>query len=204
LFDAVAALVTGRAVIDYEAQAAIELEGLADEGEWGSYTTDVMASEDGWLIDPGVMLKELLDERRAGVSAALMSARFHAWVARSFAQVALHARESTLLNRVCLSGGTMHNRLLTLLLKRELNSMGFEVLLHRDISPGDGGLSYGQAAVAAALMQAESNRPLKGQKQNLRQFLKSLISNRSADDETRYTNNLARTKDRAGQAVLLN
>jgi hydrogenase maturation protein HypF len=162
LFDAVAALVTGRAVNSYEAQAAIELEGLADEGECGSYTSDVRAAENGWMIEPGLMLRELLEERRASVSAAVMSARFHAWVARSFAQVALHARESTLLNRVCLSGGTMHNRLLTLMLKRELNSMGFEVLLHRDVSPGDGGLSYGQAAVAAARMQAENNRLLKG------------------------------------------
>jgi hydrogenase maturation protein HypF len=164
LFDAVAALVTGRAVIDYEAQAAIELEGLADEGEWGSYTTDVVASEDGWLIEPGTMLKELLEERRAAMSAAVISARFHAWVARSFALTAHHARESTLLNRVCLSGGTMHNRLLTRLLKRELNSMGFEVLLHRDVSPGDGGLSYGQAAVAAARMQAEFDGPRHGSK----------------------------------------
>jgi hydrogenase maturation protein HypF len=159
LFDAVAALVTGRAVNSYEAQAAIELEALADEGECGSYTTDIVAGEDGWLIDPGEMLKELLDERGRGMSAALMSTRFHAWVARSFALVAQHARESTMLNRVCLSGGTMHNRLLTRLLKRELNAMGFEVLLHRDVSPGDGGLSYGQAAVAAARMNAHSDRP---------------------------------------------
>lgn len=158
LFDAVAALVTGRAVVDYEAQAAIELEGLADDGEWGNYTTDVKASEDGWLIEPGAMLKELLEERDEGVSAAVMSARFHAWVARSFALVAQHAHESTMLNRVCLSGGAMHNRLLTRLLKRELNAMGFEVLLHRNISPGDGGLSYGQAAVAASRMQTENNR----------------------------------------------
>jgi hydrogenase maturation protein HypF len=164
LFDAVAALVTDRAVVDYEAQAAIELEGLADDDERGSYTVQVVAGEDGWLIEPAAMLRELLEERRCGVSASVMSARFHAWVARSFALVAQHARENTLLNRVCLSGGTMHNRLLTRLLRRELNSMGFEVLLHRDVSPGDGGLSYGQAAVAAALMQAESNRPLKGQK----------------------------------------
>jgi hydrogenase maturation protein HypF len=159
LFDAVAALVTGRAVNSYEAQAAIELEGIADDGECGSYTTHVEAGEDGWLIDPRAMLQELLEERRRGVSAASMSARFHAWVARSFALVARRARESTMLKRVSLSGGTMHNRLLTRLLKRELNAMGFEVLLHRDVSPGDGGLSYGQAAVAAARMNADSDRP---------------------------------------------
>lgn len=49
----------------------------------------------------------------------------------------------------------MHNRLLTRLLKRELNTLGFEVLLHRSVRLGDGGLSYGQAAVAAAQMKAE-------------------------------------------------
>ncbi len=158
LFDVVAALVTGRAVIDYEAQAVIELEGLADEGEWGSYTTSVVAGEEGWLIEPGLMLRDLLQERNAGVSPAVMSARFHAWVARSFAQAAQHTRESTSLNRVCLSGGAMHNRLLNRLLKRELNAMGFEVLVHRNISPGDGGLSYGQAAVAVAQIKAEFDR----------------------------------------------
>ena len=152
LFDAVSALVTGRAVVDYEAQAAIELEGLADLGKCGAYTTNVVAGEDGWLIEPGLMLKELLEDRRGGVNASVMSARFHSWVARSFAQAAQLARENTSLNRVCLSGGTMHNRLLTRLLKRELTAIGFEVLLHRDVSPGDGGLSYGQAAVAAARM----------------------------------------------------
>jgi hydrogenase maturation protein HypF len=104
------------------------------------------------------MLRELLEEQRCGVSASVMSARFHTWVARSFALVAQSTRESSSLNRVCLSGGTMHNRLLTRLLKQELDSMGFEVLLHRDISPGDGGLSYGQAAVAAARMKAGNNR----------------------------------------------
>jgi hydrogenase maturation protein HypF len=158
LFDAVASLVTGRVVNSYEAQAAIELEGVADESEGGSYTTDVAEDENGWLIEPAAMLRELLDERSRGMSAALMSARFHAWVARSFALVAQHTRESTMLNRVCLSGGTMHNRLLTRFLKRELDAMGFEVLLHRDVSPGDGGLSYGQAAVAAAHMQVDCNR----------------------------------------------
>jgi hydrogenase maturation protein HypF len=155
LFDAVAALVTGRAIVDYEAQAAIELEGLAEDGEWGSYITSLVTSEDGWVIEPGPMFSELLIERDAGVSAPRMSARFHAWVAQSFAQVAQLARATSSANRVCLSGGTMHNRLLTRLLKRELSEMGFEVLLHRDVSPGDGGLSFGQAAVAAAQMNAE-------------------------------------------------
>ncbi len=153
LFDAVAALVTGRAVITYEAQAAIELEGLAEKGNCGSYKSALSAGEDGWVIEPAAMLHELLEDRRSGVSAAVMSARFHAWIAGSFARVAQAVRESALLNRVCLSGGTMHNRLLTHLLKRELETAGFDVLLHHQVSPGDGGLSYGQAAVTAARLE---------------------------------------------------
>jgi hydrogenase maturation protein HypF len=49
-----------------------------------------------------------------------------------------------------MSGGALHNRRLTRLLRRELESEGFQVYAHRRISPGDGGLSYGQALVAAA------------------------------------------------------
>lgn len=155
-FDAVAALVTGRAVATYEAQAAVELEGLADKSDCGSYTSVVTVGDDGWVIEPASMLRELLEERGKGISAAVISSRFHAWLARSFAQIAHASRERTMLDRVCLSGGTMHNRLLTRLLKRELEAMGFHVLLHHKVSPGDGGLSYGQAAVAAARMLAAS------------------------------------------------
>ncbi len=49
-----------------------------------------------------------------------------------------------------MSGGVMHNRRLTRLLRRDLESEGFEVFTHRRVSPGDGGLSYGQAIIGAA------------------------------------------------------
>jgi hydrogenase maturation factor HypF (carbamoyltransferase family) len=49
----------------------------------------------------------------------------------------------------------MHNRRLARLLRAKLETEGFEVFQHRRISPGDGGLSYGQVAVAAAMLNSK-------------------------------------------------
>jgi hydrogenase maturation protein HypF len=154
LFDAVAALVLGRHVVDYEAQAAIELEGVAVEGDCGSYPVEIAGGQGGWVVEPGSMLLRLLEERRQGVEAGILSARFHAWMAGSFAETARRVRAAARMETVCLSGGSMHNRLLTRLLRHNLEAMGFRVLLQSKVSPGDGGLSYGQAAVAAARIRA--------------------------------------------------
>ena len=54
-----------------------------------------------------------------------------------------------------MSGGCMHNRRLSRLLRAGLEKEGFAVFQHRKVSPGDGGLSYGQAAVAAAILYSE-------------------------------------------------
>jgi hydrogenase maturation protein HypF len=73
-------------------------------------------------------------------------------VAAGFVRAAVLARAATCVDRVVLSGGCIHNRRLARLLRTGLEEEGFEVFQHRRISPGDGGLSYGQAVVAAALL----------------------------------------------------
>jgi hydrogenase maturation protein HypF len=163
LFDAVAAVVLGRGAVDYEAQAAIELEGLAidepDELDSG-YAFD---SFDGnWntrqptRISASPLWRELLADLRAGVAKPRIAARFHAGVAHAFVRAAVLAREVTGIRQVALSGGCMHNRRLARLLRKGLEGEGFEVFQHKHVSPGDGGLSYGQAAVAAAILRSES------------------------------------------------
>jgi hydrogenase maturation protein HypF len=158
LFDAVAAVVLGRRAVDYEAQAAIELEGTAvsepDRFEKGDYVPELHEADEGSsreaVIRTGKMWKAVLEDLWRGVPASRIAARFHAGIAEGFINAAGNARIETGINVVALSGGCMHNRRLARLLRTGLEEEGFTVLQHRNVSPGDGGLSYGQAVVAAA------------------------------------------------------
>ena len=160
LFDAVAAVVLGRRAVDYEAQAAIELEGIADAEpdrfEQGPYVPELYGAEkeSGSVaeIRTGKMWKAILDDLWRGVPASRISARFHAGVAEGFINAAANARIETDVNTVALSGGCIANRRLARLLRGGLEQEGFTVLQHRNVSPGDGGLSYGQVVVAAATL----------------------------------------------------
>ena len=158
LFDAVAAVVLRRRVVDYEAQAAIELEGLAvDEPDAPGYAMDICGGDwtrrEPMRIGAAPLWRALIEDMRAGVAQARIAARFHAGVAAGFVRAASMAREGTGLTQVALSGGCMHNRRLARLLRTGLEREGFEVFEHRSVSPGDGGLSYGQAVVGAAMLQ---------------------------------------------------
>jgi hydrogenase maturation protein HypF len=158
LFDAVAAVVLNRRLVDYEAQAAIELEGIAideaDDVDPYEITLQGANAEKGELIGIHVapLWEELLRDLRKGVSKPRIAARFHAGVAQAFVRVAQAARSATGIGTVAMSGGVMHNRRLARLLRSRLENEGFQVFQQRRVSPGDGGLSYGQAAAAAAMM----------------------------------------------------
>ncbi|HKF46765.1 MAG TPA: carbamoyltransferase HypF [Terracidiphilus sp.] len=160
LFDAVAAVTLGRRIVDYEAQAAIELEGIAvnerDRFEQGTYVPELHeAGEDSSckaVIRTEKMWQAVLDDIWRGVPASRISARFHAGIAEGLINAAGNARIETGVNVVVMSGGCMHNRRLSRLLLAGLEEEGFQVLQQRRVSPGDGGLSYGQAVVAAVIL----------------------------------------------------
>jgi len=161
LFDAAAAVVLDRRVVDYEAQAAIELEGLAvNEEDEPGYAMEMLggdwAAREPVRIGAGPLWRGLLRDLRGGVRRARISARFHAGVADGFVQAAVRARVATGLSRVALSGGCMHNRRLARLQRVGLEAEGLEVFQHAQVSPGDGGLSYGQAAVGAAILSVRN------------------------------------------------
>jgi hydrogenase maturation protein HypF len=163
-FDAVSVVVLNRREVDYEAQAAIELEGLAvgepDDlgsgyplelhvGNWSAREPARISATPLWL--------ELLHDLRNGVSKPRISARFHAAAAIAFVSAAILARASTGIQQVALSGGCLHNRRLARLLRAGLQEEGFQVFQHRKVSPGDGGLSYGQVIVGAATLHRVSS-----------------------------------------------
>ena len=155
LFDAVAAVVLGRGVVDYEAQAAIELEGVAadedDRLRHQEYVPEFCAGDGSFILKTGSLWRRLIDDARA-MPREKIAAEFHAGMAKGLIKAASNAREKTGIHQVALSGGCMHNRRLARLLRTGLEKEGFQVYQHRQVSPGDGGLSYGQAVVAAAIL----------------------------------------------------
>ncbi len=150
LFDAVAALVGLRTTINYEAQAAIELEMAAHESsDTGAYPFELQLAGETWLIGTHHLFDWLIRDIRHGVRVADISRRFHNGMASLFVGLAEKIRESHNLNRVCLTGGCFQNVLLFELLLGALRKQNFEVYFHSEVPAGDGGISLGQAVVAA-------------------------------------------------------
>ena len=144
LFDAVAALLGVREEVTYEGQAAIELEELAAAVPAEPYPCHVA----GGLIAGADLVAAAHDDLAAGRDRAQIAAAFHEGVAAAAAEACAQAGAP---GRVVLSGGTFANQRLLAALRRRLAAMGFEALTHRRVPPGDGGISYGQAAIAAAV-----------------------------------------------------
>jgi hydrogenase maturation protein HypF len=147
LFDAVAAVLGARERVSYEGQAAIELEQLAGDVAAEPYPCQV---EDGVLRGADLVARAH-DDAAAGRPRADIAAAFHEGVAAAAALACALAAEP---RTVVLSGGTFQNLRLLGSVRARLTAMGFEVLSHRRVPPGDGGLSFGQAAVAAGRMTA--------------------------------------------------
>jgi hydrogenase maturation protein HypF len=155
LFDAVAALVGLRQQVNFEAQAAIELEMVIDPASAGSsYPIPFTAEGDTWVISTRDMFEALLHDLKNGAPIAEMSQRFHNGLVQVFAQISERIRDDTGLNRVCLSGGAFNNVYLCNGLESQLCSAGFEVFTQNEVPAGDGGLSLGQAMIAAHRTQS--------------------------------------------------
>ncbi|ATB35198.1 hypothetical protein CYFUS_000610 [Cystobacter fuscus] len=148
LFDAVAALSGIRARAGFEGQAAMALEYAAGEGEAEPYPLPLGNGAPA-VADWEPLLEALLDERKRGVPAPLLAARFHAALAVLAESIAVRVG----LPRVVLSGGCFQNPRLLRDVQARLRARGFEVFWPRHYPPNDGGLSLGQVAVAARWLE---------------------------------------------------
>jgi hydrogenase maturation protein HypF len=149
LFDAAAALVGVRQTVNYEAQAAIEMEAIANMREPGYYP---MALQ-GELIDPAPMLQGMIADLRNGVSQPILAARFHSGIAQMVLDTCLRLRKQFDIDEVALSGGVWQNTFLLSLTVGLLQENEFKVILHRQVPTNDGGLALGQAVVAIARLR---------------------------------------------------
>ena len=154
LFDAVAAIVGVRDTINYEGQAAVELEQLADRRERAAYRAAVHGTEP-FRVAGADLVRAVVDDVRAGVGPPVVAARFHRGVAAVVVAGCEAARRASGLATVALSGGVFQNLFLLEAAVAGLEARGFRVLVHARVPPNDGGISLGQAAVAGARDGAE-------------------------------------------------
>jgi len=145
LFDAVASIIGVRQEVNYEGQAAIELEAIVDPDEKGLYEFSV--EQDAIL--PNAVIQSVVNDFRARVPTPIIAARFHNGVATMIRDVCIRLREQHAINQVALSGGVFQN--VTLLSKALtlLHGADFEVLTHHLVPPNDGGIALGQAVIAS-------------------------------------------------------
>jgi hydrogenase maturation protein HypF len=160
LFDAVGALCGLRAEVNYEGQAAIELEAACDRSERGSYPISLLRDGELILIDPRETIRAVSADLQAGVALGAIASRFHAALCAATLEALIGIASSEGSDLVVLSGGVFQNRYLLEALMTGLQAAGLRVIAPRQVPIGDGGISFGQAAVAARRLAASAGTGL--------------------------------------------
>ncbi len=151
LFDAVSSLVLKKYNSGFEAELALELErrAYAYRGKTTPYPFNIKKRQGVFIIDPALIFKEAVKDLKAARPVEEISYRFHLSIARMIVRVAGLLRDDSGVNKVALCGGVFQNRLLSDMSQESLKTARFAVLRQGKLSPGDSGLSLGQAAVAS-------------------------------------------------------
>jgi hydrogenase maturation protein HypF len=167
LFDAISALLGIRGEIDYEGQAAVELEMAAHyfviakpvpNGAKGldeaisdikeSYPYRIVEDKGMRLVHLKDLLSAVVEDLHQDVSKGMIAVKFHNTVAQMTNEMCCLIADDTGITQVALSGGVFQNRLLLRKTVSLLESSGFQVFTHRRVPCNDGGISLGQAVIA--------------------------------------------------------
>ncbi len=150
LFDAMSSLIGVRGIIQYEAQAAIDLEMLAYDAsdETGSYTFTFEERNGADIIKVRELIAAVVNDVKMNVPKAVIAARFHNTVVQMILETCQKISIKTGVKKIALSGGVFQNRLLLRKIVPLLESKGFTVYTHRQVPCNDGGISLGQVAIA--------------------------------------------------------
>ncbi len=154
LFDAVAALCGVRESVNYEGQAAIELE-QAIEPDGSFYEGEITERESKpFILDPFPMIMGVVWDVRQGIPAGKISARFHNGIVRLLTKAAVIAASKCGIRQIALSGGVFQNAFLSARLEKELTGLGFEVYSNEKVPANDACISLGQAFVGSNTLLA--------------------------------------------------
>jgi hydrogenase maturation protein HypF len=157
LFDAVASICGISQESSYEGESAMLLEArTAGQENGGRYGFELEAGGAPWIIDTRKMVAQIAYDIVAGRSPQAVSLCFHNSIAHMIEVICSRVRERNGLDKVCLSGGTFQNLMLLTRTVESLRRSGFQVFLHAKVPPNDGGLSLGQAVIAANFLPKDS------------------------------------------------
>jgi hydrogenase maturation protein HypF len=159
IFDAAAALIGLRDTALYEGQAACELEAVA-AGSASPYPYVLDTRKEPWTVDTRPLFAAMLLDIEGGEEMAGMAGRFHAALAESIVDTCARLSLKTGIDRVALSGGVFQNELLTVRVIGGLQAAGLRPFLHRQVPCNDGGISLGQAVVAARRLAGDPRAEL--------------------------------------------
>ncbi|MFH1581970.1 MAG: carbamoyltransferase HypF [Pseudomonadota bacterium] len=148
-FDGIAAIIGIRNTVFFEGQAAMELEMLADEKAKGIYNFEWTSGEIHRIFLKPI-ISGVVNDMEMGVSPSTISGKFHNTIIALFSELCEVIRKENGLNRVALSGGVFQNSIILSGLIKELKQRGFQVITHSLVPTNDGGISLGQAMIAAA------------------------------------------------------
>ncbi len=149
LFDVVSSIAGIRQKIHYEAQGAIELEGIVDRDEAAFYEFDF----DKEIYSPQYLIRSVIADCLNGVSKSVISAKFHNGVAEMVRQICLVQKNKTQISKVVLSGGVWQNMTLLNKTLALLRNEGFKVFTHQQVPTNDGGIALGQVMIASRLLE---------------------------------------------------
>jgi hydrogenase maturation protein HypF len=148
LFDAASSLIGMRDEINYEGQAAMELESLCVSGIKERYKFCIYKKGKEFIIDPQEIFIDLIEDLKKGIDKKVMAAKFHNTVAEFTLNLCGKIKENSGINKIALSGGVFQNKYLTEKVVSLLEDKGFKVYIQRKVPPNDGGISLGQAVIA--------------------------------------------------------
>ena len=156
VFDAVAAMLGLGGYNHFEAQLPMALEAIAAADVEDRYELEMFSPPgEPCSFDLGKTIRQIVSDVRNKVDAGIISAKFHNTISEILLGFAVACRSEADLNTVALSGGVFCNRYLTNRLIKQLKQNDFSVLFNRNVPSNDGGISVGQAAIAAKLMKSE-------------------------------------------------
>lgn len=149
LFDCVAALVLKRKYITYDAQAAIELESVIEKDISDVYPYSIDDKEENFLIGYEDIILGILRDMKDGKLASYISAKFHNTICEATIDCVRAVRYRFDINDIVLGGGVFENVYLLKNIIHGLKRHNFNIYHNRKAPINDGGISLGQAAIAA-------------------------------------------------------